>query len=191
MSKHQHNQLLKHVICFAMVSTLAASDVMAATQGSLGGTSTGSLDINVSKPARVRISDLNDLTLASWVNGDGPVTLKDDVCVYSTKAQGGYTVKATGSGAGSAFTLANGDSVLPYSVSWNAGGVNALADTGTQLVSNVTSAKMTGAARDSSSCNGSTPGPTARIIVSMLETDMDAAVDGTYNGSLTLLVTPN
>jgi hypothetical protein len=191
MKKIRHNQLLKHVVCFAMVSTMAVSDVMAATQGSLGETSTGSLDISVSKPARVRISDLNDLTLASWVTGDGAVSLKDDVCVYSSKAQGGYTVKATGSGAGSAFTLANGDSVLPYSVTWNSGGVGALADTGTQLVSNVTSAKMTGAARDSSSCTGSTPGPTARIIVGMLATDMDAAVDGTYNGTLTLLVTPN
>lgn len=191
MKKLRQNQKLKLAVCIAMVSSLTTSDALAAVQGELGETSTGSLDISVSKPARARISDLNDLTLASWVNGDGDVVLKDDVCVYSSKAQGGYTIKASGSGADSGFTLANGDEVLPYNVTWNAGGVGNLADTGTQLVANVTSAKMTGASRDSSSCNGANPGPTARVIVSMLETDMDAAVDGTYDGTLTLLVTPN
>jgi len=187
----RQNQKLKIAVCLAMVTALTTSDALAAVQGDLGETSTGSLDISVSKPARARISDLNDLTLTSWVNGDGDVVLKDDVCVYSSKAQGGYTIKASGSGADSGFTLANGTDVLPYSVTWNAGGVGNLADSGTQLVANVTSAKMTGASRDSSSCNGANPGPTARVIVSMLETDMDAAVDGTYDGTLTLLVTPN
>ena len=171
-----------------MLITTANADPV---QGSLGSTSQGSLDIRVSKPARARISDLNDLTLASWVTGDGDVKLKDDVCVYSSKVQGGYTIKASGSGANSAFTLANGTETLPYTVAWNSGGVGNLGDTGTSLTANVTSARLTGASRDSSSCSGKNPGPTARIIVGMLATDLDAAIDGTYDGTLTLLVTPN
>ena len=182
---------LKHALYLTIGSTFLSSSAMAAVQGELGTTSQGSLDLRVSKPARARISDLNDLTLASWVTGDGDVKLKDDVCVYSSKAQGGYTIKASGSGAESAFTLANGSEILPYSVAWNSGGVGNLTDTGTNLASNETSPRLTGASRDSSSCNGQNPGPTARLVVSMLETDMDAAIDGTYDGTLTLLVTPN
>lgn len=182
---------VKQVLYIAVGTTFLSSQAMAATQGELGATSQGSLDLNVTKSARARISDLNDLTLASWVTGEGDVKLTDDVCVYSSKAQGGYTIKATGDGANSAFTLANGSEILPYSVTWNSGGVGNLADTGTALTTNVTTARLTGAARDSSSCTGANPGPTARVIVSMLATDMDAAIDGTYDGTLTLLVTPN
>lgn len=173
------------------VTTITSFDAMAATQGTVGATSTGSVDISVSKPARVRISDLNDLTLASWVTGDGDVKLTDDVCVYSTKPSGGYTIKASGSGADNAFTLANGNNTLAYSVTWNSGGVGNLADTGTALVKDVTSSGLTNAATKSSTCNGPNPGPTARLIVGMTEADMDAIVDGDYTGTLTMLVSPN
>jgi hypothetical protein len=180
------------VIAIALASSnLMATDIFAATQGSLAATSTGSVDIAVTKPARAKISNLSDLTLASWVNGDGDVTLTNDVCVYSSKANGGYTIKASGSGASSAYTLANGSNLIPYNVTWNSGGVGALANTGTALAANTTSSPLTHAARDSSTCTGATPGPTARLVVGMLATDLDSAVDGSYDGTLTLLVTPN
>lgn len=168
-----------------------SGEALAAEQGTLGATSTGSVDISVKKPARVRISALDDLSLASWVTGDGDVTLTDDVCVYSSRANGGYTIKATGSGTAGAFTLANGTNTLPYSVVWNSGGVGSLANTGTALVADTTSGALTKAARDSSSCNGATPGPTARLVVGMTATDLDSIVDGDYAGTLTMLVSPN
>ena len=190
------NTHIKHfqtsVLSIAMiVSALSPSYVFAATQGTLGATSTGSVAISVTKPARANISNLSDLTVSSWVTGGGNQVLTEDVCVYSTRPNGGYTVKATGSGTASAFTLANGASLLPYTLIWNSGGVGALANTGAALTTNITSAALTKAATDSSSCTGATPGPTARLVVTITSASLDAAVDGTYAGTLTLLVTPN
>lgn len=176
----------------AMVSVLINSTAShSATQGALGPTSTGSITIQVTKPAYARISNLVDLTVPSWSTGGGDITLTSDVCVYSTRPGGGYTIRASGSGAGGAFSLANGNNILPYNILWNSGGVNALANTGTALAANVTSEKLQKAATDSASCQGKVPGPTARLVVRMMNTDLDAIVDGTYSGTLTLLVTPN
>ncbi|MBL0319706.1 MAG: hypothetical protein IPP74_10540 [Alphaproteobacteria bacterium] len=175
----------------ALLATIvSASQVEAATQGTLGATSTGSLTISVTKPARVKISGLTDLTLASWVDGDGAVTLTNDVCVYSTRPSGAYTVKATGSGTASAFTLSASAVTLPYTVTWNSGGVGALANTGTALTANVTSGTLNNAATDNSNCAGTTPGNTARIIVGITNANMQAISDGVYTGTLTLLVSP-
>ncbi len=176
---------------FVCNTVLAPTELLAATQGTLGATSTGSLTISVTKPARADITNLTDLTVASWVTGGGNQTLTSDLCVYSTRPSGGYTVKATGSGAASAFTLANGANTLAYAVSWNSAGVGALTNVGTALTTNVTSAALTKAATDSSTCTEATPGPTARLIVTILATSLDAVVDGTYTGTLTLLITPN
>lgn len=172
-------------------TVLTPFNVMAATQGTLGATSTGSVDLSVTKPPRADINGLVDLSLSSWVNGDGDQELTEDVCVYSTKSGGGYTIKASGSGASSAFTLANGANTLPYSVTWNAGGVGNLANTGVALAANTTSSALSHASRDSSTCNGAHPGPTARLVVGLLASDLDGIVDGTYSGTLTMLVTPN
>lgn len=162
-----------------------------ATQGTLGSTSTGSVDISVTKPALARISNLSDLVVPVWVPGSGDVILTTDACVYSTRPMGGYTVKATGNGRRGGFTLQNNRYLLPYSVAWNDGGVGELTNTGSRLLAGITSKKFINASTDSSSCNGSNPGPTARLIVTIGESDLDSMKDGTYTGTITLLVTPN
>lgn len=176
----------------AALSAIVFSGVaVAATQGTLGTTSTGSVNINVTKPARASITNLSDMTVTNWLTGGGDQVLTNDVCVYSTRPSGGYTIRASGSGVGGGFLLANGALTLPYSVVWNSGGVGALANTGTTLTPNITSSGLTKASTTSSTCNGSTPGPTARLVVTLLAANLEAAADGTYTGSLTLIVTPN
>ncbi|MBL0317870.1 MAG: hypothetical protein IPP74_00955 [Alphaproteobacteria bacterium] len=177
--------LMTSILC------LQAGGAFAATQGTLGATSTGSVDISVTKPSRARISNLNDLTLASWVDGDGNQTLTDDVCIYSTSASGAYTVLATGDGASNAFTLTDGSATLPYSVSWNDGGVGSLSNTGTALTTAVTSGTFNNASGDSSTCAGTSPGNTARLIVDITEADLDQVYAAVYTGTLTLVVTPD
>jgi hypothetical protein len=187
---------LSKIACITLAAALAArvpfaDDARAALQGTLGTTSNGSLNFSVTKPPRADISNLTDLQLAGWIVGDGAVTMTEDVCVYSTRPSGGYTVLAAGSGAGQDFTLSNGGATLPYQVSWNAGGVGNLSNTGTPLTSNVASAGFTHAATDSSSCSGAAPGPTARLIVYVSNGQMSSAPSGSYSGTLTLVVTPN
>jgi len=171
--------------------TALAPGSRAATEGTLGSTSTCTLNFSVTMPARADITNLTDLSLSGWVAGDGAVTLSEDVCVYSTRPSGGYTVLANGSGTGGAFTLNNGSSNMAYTTTWNSGGVNNLTDTGISLTANTVSGALTGAATDSSSCNGSHPGPTARLIIGVSESAISSAPSGAYTGTLTLTITPN
>lgn len=180
-------------LCIAalLALSLPGREALAATEGTLGTSSTGALNFSVTKPPRADISNLSDLQVANWIAGDGAVTLTEDVCVYSTRPSGGYTVLATGSGSSEAFTLNSGLSTLAYLVSWNAGGVGSLSDTGTSLTANVVSGGLTAAATDSSSCSGTNPGPTARLIVNITNAEMSSAASGSYTGTLTLTITPN
>lgn len=177
-------------ICVTMM-ICPATPTYSATQGTLGPNSIGSLVIRVTKPARARISNLSDLSLESWVSGDGNKTLTDDVCVYSTRPMGSYTITAVGNGQNAAFTLSGGvNGTLPYKVYWNSGGVGKLSNAGRQLDPAVAVSGMNNAATDSSTCTGAVPGDTARLIVEFSAQSLDAAKDGTYTGFLTLIVTP-
>ena len=163
----------------------------AAVQGALGATSVGSATISVTKAIQAQISDISDMTLANWSVGDGAVTLSSNVCVYSST--GSYKVTATGSGAGSAFSITSGSGTIPYSVTWNSGGAGGLANSGTSLVTNVQSAMMNNASTTSATCNGGgATNNTARIIVGISQADMNAAASTNtpYTGTLTMLVTP-
>ncbi len=181
-------QILASLILPALFFAGAA---LASTQGTLGTTSTGSINFTVVKPPRANITNMSDLKLSGWIVGDGNVTLAEDVCVYSSRPSGGYSVSASGSGGGGAFELSNGAHNIAYSVAWNAGGAGQLSNSGEQLTPSLNSSPKTKAATDSSTCNGATSGPTARLIINISEAQMTSAPHGTYLGILTLLVTPN
>ncbi len=180
--------LLTGVCALALVvSPIFTFEAHAATDGTLGATSTGSLNINVTKDARVKISGLSDLQKVSWVDTDGDVVLREDFCVYSTRAGGGYKVNPSGSGIANAFTIANGANLLPYSLKWNDGGAS-LGEPVVGLIANTLSPSFANASTGSISCGG---GTTARLEVKILSTNMAAAVDGAYAGTLTLIVSPS
>ncbi len=163
----------------------------AATQGTLGTTSTGSANISITKSVQAQITDLSDMTLANWSIGQGAVTLYSNVCIYSST--GNYKVTATGSGTSNAFTIASGTNTIPYSVTWNSGGAGGLANTGTTLTSGVQSAAFNNATLASATCNGGgASNDTARVVVGVASTDMTAAASSNtpYTGTLTMLVTP-
>ena len=175
---------------FAVFLAVGVQKCIAATQGSLAANSSGSLVISVVKPPRANISGLSDLSVSGWVVGDGDQTVSEDICVYSTRPSGGYTVKATGTGSGNGFTLAYSGRTLPYQVRWNAGGVGALSNSALPLTANSPS-PFTHAATDSSSCSGAIAGPTARLLITFLASSLTSVSAGTYAGTLTLMITPN
>ncbi|MES2661943.1 MAG: hypothetical protein V4629_01440 [Pseudomonadota bacterium] len=177
-----------HLACCLL---LVVNNAYAATQGTLGATSTGTATISVTKSVQAQISDLQDMTLANWGVGDGAVSLSSNVCVYSST--GNYKVTASGSGAASAFTLSNGSTNIAYSVTWNAGGAGNLSNTGTALTTSVQSTGYTTATTASANCSGGgASNDTARVIVGITSGNMDAAVSSAtaYTGTLTLLVSP-
>ncbi len=174
-----------------LLTLLLTTPAFAATQGTLGATSTGTVNISITKSVQAQISDLSDMTLSNWSVGDGAVTLFSNACIYSST--GSYKVTASGSGTGNAFTIASGANTIAYSVTWNAGGQGNLASSGTSLASNVQSASFANANTTSATCSGGGAGnDTARVVVGITQANMNAAASSStpYTGVLTMLISP-
>jgi hypothetical protein len=168
----------------ALASSLAAP-ALAATQGTLGATSTGNITITASVPSRAQLTGLADVNFAS-VDPTVNASNAQNVCVWSNTATKGYTIRATGDGSASAFTLTNGTNTVPYTVEWNA---TSGQTSGTALVTNVASATVTSTAVNPT-CS-SAPLTTASLVVRISSANLLTMSAGTsYTGVLTLLVTP-
>ena len=180
-----------------VASMLSAGAVMSATDGSLGATSTGDLDIQVDIEPRMQIARLSDILLSFDGTGTGDVTGFSTACIYRNEL-GTYEVTASGSGTGSAFTVTNAAPVptnIPYTVEWDdtAGGAGSVGVTsGTALTgqsgvntggNECTVGGVAGAAAGSGVAN-------SRVTVTFARANLLAAPSGTYNGVLTLLVSP-
>ena len=173
-----------------LASALFTSGIgFAATQGTVGATSTGTLDIDVTVDDQVRISGLSDILIAFDPAGTGDVTGSSTACIYRNGA-GTYSIEATGDGASDAFTIEDSaatPTVVPYTVEWDdeVGGGNAAGVTsGTALTG------QSGANTVSDDCSNAGGGANAFVEVTIDRADLLAAPAGTYNGTLTLLVTP-
>jgi hypothetical protein len=164
---------------------LCAEPALAATQGSMGSTSTGSVSISASVPNRVQLTGLSDV---SFTNQDPSTAASNaqNVCVWSNTSTRGYNVTATGSGAGNAFALANGAQSVSYNVEWS--GTSGQAS-GSSLSSGTALTGLTSTATAAGCTSG--PATTASLIVKIpsanLQT-MQAALS--YTGTLTLVVAP-
>lgn len=168
-----------------LAMTLGSVSAHAATQGTLGATSTGSIDISASVANRARITGLSDV---AFLNQD-PVTAAvsaQNVCVWSNTSTRAYTITASGSGTGSAFTLANGAATVPYNVEWNASSGQT---SGTALSAGTASSNLVSTATQQLCASG--PSSSASLIVRISAADLATMPASTnYTGSLTLLVTP-
>jgi hypothetical protein len=168
-----------------LLATAAAGTAQAATDGTLGATSTGTVTINATIASRVQISGLTDVTIAS-TDPNTPESKAQDVCVWSNTAGRKYNIKASGSGTGGAFTLASG--TLPtvnYTVEWN----QLVAKTSGSALTAGTA--LTGQASLAANPTCATGGESASLIVKMDTTNLQNMQAGAaYTGVLTLLVAP-
>jgi hypothetical protein len=169
----------------ATAALFAAMPAQAASQGSLGATSTGSVTITASVANRAQISGLTDVTFAG-VDPSTTASSAQSNCVWSNTATKGYSITATGSGTSGAFTLANGALSVPYSVQWSASSGQS---SGTALSTGTALAGLTSTAVNPT-CSTS-PTTTSSLIVSISAANLQGMVSATsYTGTLTLLVTP-
>jgi hypothetical protein len=166
-------------------SALAISGTAnAATQGTAGATSTGSVTVSATVPGRVQISGLTDVAFGT-VDPANPAASAEDVCVWSNTSGRGYTVTASGSGASNAFALSDGSNSLPYSVEWAGSAGQA---SGTALTSGTALGGLTSTATNPTCSAG--PAATASLVVKMSAANLQAAVASAYTGTLTLVVAP-
>jgi hypothetical protein len=168
------------------LSALSGTSAQAATQGSLAATSTGSIGISATVPARARITGLADVAFAP-TDLTVAVSNNQDVCVWSNTSTKGYNVTATGSGASSAFTLTTGGAsplLVPYTVAWNP---SAGQTSGTALTASMVSGNQVSTATNQT-CSG---GETQSLILGIVASELGGMQATTsYTGTLTLVVAP-
>ena len=180
-------RLVKRLSALCAVSALAlcGAGVQAATQGSLGATSQGSVSISASVPSRARITGLTDVAFTNQDPGTAASNAQD-VCVWSNTATNAYTVTATGNGTASAFTLSNGTTTVPYSVAWASSSGQT---SGTALTTGTASASLTSTATHQTCVSG--PAASASLVIGISTADLSTMSAGSsYTGALTVLITP-
>lgn len=176
---------LSSAVLLAGAHLLFAASASAATQGSLGATSNASVAISASVPARARLSGLTDIVLAG-VNPANNAVASRNLCAWSNTASKGYKITAAGSGAASAFTLANGGLTVPYTVQWNQA---AGQTSGIVLTPSTASATFTSAATHQQCLSG--PAASASLVVTVTSAALQTMrANTTYSGTLTLLMSP-
>ena len=166
--------LLYIVLCLTPTTLLAAVD------GVVGATSTGSLQIRLRVPAEVRVSQLRDIAFDAQPGAVS--TGSSPVCIYRS-GTGAYQVTAIGSGAGGAFELGNGQAQVPYEVRFSDGTSNRSLRSGEPLTG------RSGADPASPDCIGT--GQNARVDVRLEPAATDPLDGGDYVGTLTLVVAPD
>ena len=181
---------MRVLLALATAAAVATGSLaaFAASDGTPGATSTGSLDVTLTIPHLVRITGLDDIPLVHAAEGD--ITGSDSFCVNDNlSATGrGYTIKASSAnGSGSDFRmLTTGPLYLVYDVDFDD---DSDAGTGgTDLDHNVTSPTEfdSGAAVNmGSSCTS----PNASVLITVTEAAHQAAQAGSYSDTLTLLIT--
>lgn len=155
----------------------------AASDGTLGATSTGTSLISVTVPNLIKVTGFADLALGAW-SGSGAMDGNDNICVYTNKASGTYRVTATGSGASNAFTITDGSNLIAYTAAFN----DVSGTSGEQpLTSGTALTGQTGANTASQTCGGSN---NSNFHVTIAEAALLAAPAGAYSGTLTILVEP-
>jgi hypothetical protein len=176
--------LLRKGMLVACCSFAIPGAAIAATQGTAGSTSTGTVGITAVVPGRVQISGLTDLDFGT-VDPASAASKTEDLCVWSNTSGRAYQVTATGSGASNAFTLSDGTNTLPYSVEW----ADAAGQTSGDPLTSGTALTGQASTATNPTCSAG-DATTASLIVNMTAANLQAAVASTYNGTLTLVVAP-
>jgi hypothetical protein len=174
------------IVLFA--SLLVISRGYAATDGTLGTTSTGFVTVSITIPALVQISGLADITLNSVTTL--PVTGSTQACIYSnvvTPSLGSYIVTASSTNAsGTNFRVKDsaGPNFIVYSAFWN----NTSAATPTTALSSGTSTtRQSGGSATSVTCGG---GKNANFNISFSPDQVESAAATTYTDVVQIIISP-
>lgn len=178
----------KKLIALAVAAGVGVSGVaVAATNGTIGATSTGTALVQVIIPSLIRISVATDVLFGTYGTdfaiGAGAVNQTGDACVSSNA--GTYTITASsanpdGVGAFRMKNTLNAD-LVPYTVSW----------AGVALTENTSNNNGgAGFARDNLGPGLDACVPVAKISAGINTADLETVTAGTYEDTLTLVVAP-
>ena len=189
--------LLKKTLQCGVLSLFVATNTFAATQGTEGATSTGSVDITAVNGEFALIFGLDDVDLGSW-SGTGDLSADEQICVAVSSTIAtflgqprSYRLRATGDGTAAnpnAFTLSNGVEQINYRVMLtdNNRQIEMLPGdiiSGNQFIGNAAYNANIAAFFGGAANPCITPNATITILVEEAEL---AAGSGTHTGTLTL-----
>jgi len=167
---------------------LTGSPVLAATDGTIGATSTGVSTVSLTIPEYVVVSGMANFAFGSW-NGTSALDMNDNIIISGNDDQGSPTYKVNivgDGGTGDEFyihrTVLAPATEIPYTVSFND-------QTGTGGASAVTKAvDITGQSGINTALDSVTENANLRVQISLAA--LKAAPRGSYTGTLTIVVTP-
>ncbi len=158
---------------------LLSTTATAATDGTLGLTSTGTTDISIIKGDTAQITGLQDMVMTPWTAGSPAPVDSSPACVYTST--GNYQVTMTSAnGAGGAYRLADGANFVNYGVQWNDGAAGFAGTTNGNTLVGRSGSTIVG-------CGGTTP---ATVQVNISIGNITAAPVGNYSDTLTVLIAP-
>ncbi len=167
----------------SLMSLVSGAAFAQTTDGSLGATSTGQVDLDLEVTDSVEITSLNSIDFGSYGGGDtGGINEEIGFCVYVNGGDG-YTI--TPSSANGDFILIGdaGQDEIEYTV--KLAGAGSGAGAASAVPYNNASAEFKGSVRRD--CNGS---DNASLDVSIEEQEIRDASTDTYADTLILLVNP-
>lgn len=179
-------------ISFSRIALLLVSafflvgNVMAATQGYLGSSSTASFLVSVSIPVNFKISGMDDFTFGQY-SGSGNVSSNKDVCIY-TNSYGSYSATITDSStmSPSGFSVQNATAsyAIDYGVKWN----DRRGTSGNETVYYNSQTDSRNANTQSMDC--SIGGDSANLQITFSRHKLQAAPGGYYSTVLTVMIEP-
>jgi hypothetical protein len=132
---------------------------------------------------KVRISDLADVAYGTIISLQTDNRRAQSICVSANAVAGLYTVTASGTGPGGALELTSGASSLPYSVEWSQ---TPGQTTGSNLSANTT---LVGQSSPEKQQDCKSRGlQTASLVVLLRGAELSKALQGAYQGTLTILI---
>jgi spore coat protein U-like protein len=166
-----------------------ATTAMAASDGSLGASSNGSVDVSITVPELVQLSfPAGDIDLTYADGSDSVVT--EEFCVYSNQASVDFDITVDPSNtpsSGSAPVMKSGSNELAYQIDLKK------AD-GTSISANIghtgaTAANQGDANQVSKTC--ASGGNSHEFTITVLESNIEAAVDGSYSDTVNVTIAAN
>ena len=159
-----------------------AGNAFAATQGSLGGTSEGTIDVSVEVVDQIQISGLVDIT-GPYVPGNDFVG-SSPACVFRNGTTGEFDVTVSSqNGTGTDFRLNDTGTFVTYDVTFNDGTSGAI-DMDHAVLDNTS---FDNASNVNPTCGGSAQ---STIEITVPDANLGAVGAGTYADTLTILVAP-
>lgn len=132
---------------------------------------------------KVSISGLTDVAYGTINNLQTDSRRSQSICVSASTTDGLYSVTATGTGPGGALELSSGTFSLPYSVEWSSAPSQSF---GASLTAN---AGLVGQSTPEKQQDCKSRGlQTASLIVILRGAELGAAIQGSYSGTLTILI---